>query len=99
VPHNEDEIYVITAGQALLRAGGHSTRVGPGSVIYVAAGETHRFTEITEDLAAVVLFAPAEGSRSRACSWSPLQAPGHGAASRPGGHVILSRNLSTATGR
>jgi hypothetical protein len=34
-------------------------------VIYVAAGEEHRFTDVTEDLAAVVLFAPAEGSREQ----------------------------------
>jgi quercetin dioxygenase-like cupin family protein len=40
--------------------------VGPGSVIYVAAGEEHRFTDVTEDLAAFVLFAPAEGARSQA---------------------------------
>jgi quercetin dioxygenase-like cupin family protein len=40
--------------------------VGPGSVIYVAAGEEHRFTDVTEDLAALVLFAPAEGARDQA---------------------------------
>lgn len=64
VPHTEDEIYVVTAGQARLEAGGESTQVGPGSVIYVAAGEVHRFTDITADLAAIVLFAPAEGARA-----------------------------------
>ena len=67
-PHTEDEIYVMTAGRAVLQAGGDSAPVGPGSVIYVAAGEVHRFTDITEDLAAFVLFAPAEGSRSAASS-------------------------------
>jgi mannose-6-phosphate isomerase-like protein (cupin superfamily) len=65
-PHTEDEIYVITAGRAMFEAGGHRARVGPGSVIYVEAGEIHRFTDITEDLATVVLFAPAEGSRLQA---------------------------------
>ncbi len=66
VPHAEDEIYVVTAGQASLEAGRERIRVGPGSVVYVAAGEVHRFTDITEDLAALVLFAPAEGSRAAA---------------------------------
>jgi mannose-6-phosphate isomerase-like protein (cupin superfamily) len=66
VPHTEDEVYVVTAGRAVLQAGGDSARVGPGSVIYVAAGEEHRFTDISEDLAAVVLFAPAEGTRDPA---------------------------------
>jgi mannose-6-phosphate isomerase-like protein (cupin superfamily) len=64
VPHTEDEIYVVTAGEATLEAGGESARVGPGSVIYVAAGEVHRFTDVTADLAALVLFAPAEGTRA-----------------------------------
>jgi len=64
VPHTEDEIYVVTAGRAVLQAGGDRAPVGPGSVVYVAAGEEHRFTGVTEDLAAIVVFAPAEGSRS-----------------------------------
>jgi mannose-6-phosphate isomerase-like protein (cupin superfamily) len=67
-PHTEDEIYVVTAGRAVLHASGDSVQVGPGSVIYVAAGEEHRFTDITEDLAAVVLFAPAEGTRGTAAN-------------------------------
>jgi mannose-6-phosphate isomerase-like protein (cupin superfamily) len=64
VPHTEDEIYVITAGQATLQAGHDSARVGPGAVIYVPAGEVHRFTDIAEDFAALVVFAPAEESRA-----------------------------------
>jgi quercetin dioxygenase-like cupin family protein len=52
----------------VLQAGGDSAPVGPGSVAYVAAGEVHRFTDITEDFAALVLFAPAEGSRNTAGS-------------------------------
>lgn len=66
VPHTEDEIYVVTAGRAVLWAGEDSAAVEPGSVIYVAAGEQHRFTDVAEDLAAIVLFAPAEGARSPA---------------------------------
>jgi mannose-6-phosphate isomerase-like protein (cupin superfamily) len=64
-PHSEDEIYVVAAGRAVLAAGGEQAEVGPGSVIYVPAGEPHQFTEITESLALVVLFAPAEYTRSR----------------------------------
>ena len=64
VPHTEDEVYVVIAGRAVLRAGSGSAPVGPGSVVYVAAGEDHRFTDVTEDLAAIVVFAPAEGARS-----------------------------------
>jgi quercetin dioxygenase-like cupin family protein len=63
-PHTEEELYVVTAGQATLEAGGRAAAVGPGSVVYVPAGEPHRFTGITSDLAALVLFAPAEYSRA-----------------------------------
>ena len=62
-PHTEDEVYVVTAGRATFEAGQDRVAAGPGSVIYVAAAEVHRFTDVTEDLATVVLFAPAEESR------------------------------------
>jgi len=62
-PHTEDEVYVVTAGRATLESGGEQAVVGPGSVIYLPAGEVHRFTQVSEDLAVVVLFAPAEYSR------------------------------------
>ncbi len=61
-PHTEDEIYVVTAGRATFEAGEERVAVGPGAVLYVPAREVHRFTDITEDLAAIVVFAPAEGS-------------------------------------
>jgi len=64
-PHTEDEIYLVTRGRAVLESAGHQVAVGPGSVIYVPAGEVHRFTEIAEDLAVIVVFAPAEYSRAR----------------------------------
>ena len=63
-PHTEDEIYVVTEGQATLAAGGQAVPVGPGSVIFVPAGEPHHFTNVTSDLAVIVLFAPAEYSRA-----------------------------------
>jgi mannose-6-phosphate isomerase-like protein (cupin superfamily) len=65
-PHTEDEIYVVTSGRATLESGGQRAAVGPGSVIYVPAGEVHRFTGVTEDLALLVIFAPAEESRAAA---------------------------------
>jgi quercetin dioxygenase-like cupin family protein len=63
-PHTEDEIYLVTTGQASFEAGGERVSVGPGTVLFVPAGEVHRFTGITEDLAVVVVFAPAEGARA-----------------------------------
>jgi mannose-6-phosphate isomerase-like protein (cupin superfamily) len=63
-PHTEDEIYVVRSGRATLKAGTGTAEVGPGSVIFVPAGETHAFTDVTEDLALVVIFAPPYGSRT-----------------------------------
>jgi mannose-6-phosphate isomerase-like protein (cupin superfamily) len=63
-PHTEDEVYVVQAGRASLVTASGTVPVGPGSVIFVPAGETHRFTDITEDLALVVVFAPQYGSRA-----------------------------------
>src|SRR5947207_7168772 len=63
-PHTEDEIYVVKAGRATLVTPSGTAPVGPGSVIYVPAGEEHRFTDVTDDLALTVVFAPPYGSRS-----------------------------------
>ena len=62
-PHSEDEVYVVTAGRASFTGGDTTVAVEPGSVLFVPAHEPHRFHDISEDLAVVVLFAPAYGSR------------------------------------
>jgi mannose-6-phosphate isomerase-like protein (cupin superfamily) len=61
-PHTEDEIYVVISGRASIETPEATAKVGPGSVIFVPANEEHRFVDVTEDLAMLVLFAPAEGS-------------------------------------
>jgi mannose-6-phosphate isomerase-like protein (cupin superfamily) len=61
-PHTEDEIYVVMTGRARITVGDEARAVGPGSVVYVAAGVPHRFHDIVERLETVVVFAPAEGS-------------------------------------
>jgi mannose-6-phosphate isomerase-like protein (cupin superfamily) len=64
-PHHEDEIYVVLSGRSTFVGDDTgSVEVGPGSVIFVPAGEGHRFVDITEDLAVVVVFGPAYGSRA-----------------------------------
>lgn len=59
-PHTEDEVYYIASGQAQIKVGEEDRAVGPGSVVYVAAGVEHRFYDITDELIALVFFAPAE---------------------------------------
>jgi mannose-6-phosphate isomerase-like protein (cupin superfamily) len=63
-PHTEDEIYVVTAGRGRIVTPDGAAEVGVGSVIFVPAGEEHRFDEVTEDLALLVVFGPAYGSRT-----------------------------------
>lgn len=63
-PHTEDEVYVVQAGRATLVTASGTVPVEPGSVVFVPAGETHKFTDITENLALVVIFAPRYGSRT-----------------------------------
>ncbi|GLX93942.1 cupin domain-containing protein [Herbidospora sp. NBRC 101105] len=62
-PHTEDEIYVVTTGRARIVTPTGEAEVGPGAVIFVPAGEDHRFTDVTEDLTLLVVFGPAYGSR------------------------------------
>jgi mannose-6-phosphate isomerase-like protein (cupin superfamily) len=64
-PHREDEIYYVVRGRARFQAGPEDREVedrevSSGSVIFVAAEVGHRFYDITEELAVLVLFAPAE---------------------------------------
>ncbi|HEY7072814.1 MAG TPA: cupin domain-containing protein [Acidimicrobiales bacterium] len=59
-PHAEDEIYVVVSGRGSFTAGGRTVEdVGPGTALFVPAGEEHRFHDVTEDLATLVFFAPA----------------------------------------
>jgi quercetin dioxygenase-like cupin family protein len=59
-PHREDEIYYVIRGRARFRAGSEDQPVSAGSLIFVAAQVGHRFYDIEEELAILVLFAPAE---------------------------------------
>jgi mannose-6-phosphate isomerase-like protein (cupin superfamily) len=65
-PHTEDEVYVVTAGRAQLTSGDRTLPVAAGDVLFVPAGEAHRFHDIVEDLALLVFFGPAYGARSAA---------------------------------
>lgn len=62
-PHTEDEVYVVLRGRATIRVASEQRPVGAGSVVFVTAGVDHRFVDIVEDLAVIVLFAPPEGDR------------------------------------
>jgi mannose-6-phosphate isomerase-like protein (cupin superfamily) len=64
-PHTEDELYLVTRGMATLRTPNGTAPMRPGDVAFVPAGEEHRFVDIVEDFAVVVVFGPAEYSRAQ----------------------------------
>jgi quercetin dioxygenase-like cupin family protein len=59
-PHHEDEMYYVVRGKARFRAGNKDQEISAGSVLFVAAEVEHRFFDIAEELAVLVIFAPAE---------------------------------------
>jgi mannose-6-phosphate isomerase-like protein (cupin superfamily) len=58
-PHTEDEIYYVLSGEGSIEIDGESTRVRPGSVIFVAKQVPHHFHDYPEGLTLLVVFAPA----------------------------------------
>ena len=59
-PHTEDEVYYIASGRGAIQVAGESRDVAVGSVVFVKAGDAHRFHSIAEELVILVFFAPAE---------------------------------------
>jgi len=58
-PHEQDEVYVVDKGKAVLRVEDRDHPVGPGSVVFVRARAAHHFHSIDDDLSVVVLFSKA----------------------------------------
>ncbi|MDA7978769.1 MAG: cupin domain-containing protein [Pirellulales bacterium] len=63
-PHDKDEIYYVLAGKAKIRIKGTAHDVKEGSIIFVAAGDEHRFEDIQEDLDLLVFFSKAKPARN-----------------------------------
>ena len=59
-PHTEDEVYYIVRGRGAIQVAGEHRDVTAGSVVFVKAGDEHRFHSIAEELVILVFFAPAE---------------------------------------
>lgn len=62
-PHTEDELYVVLRGRAAIRVADEDAPVAAGSAVFVPAHVPHHFHSIEEELAVLVLFAPAEYSQ------------------------------------
>jgi mannose-6-phosphate isomerase-like protein (cupin superfamily) len=55
-PHARDEIYVVAAGAGEFMLEDERAPFSPGDVIFVAAGQAHRFENFSPDFCAWVIF-------------------------------------------
>ena len=63
-PHGRDEVYLVARGEGLFFDGQSRHDVSPGSFIFVAAGQEHRFEDFTDDFAVWVFFYGPEGGEA-----------------------------------
>lgn len=67
--HDQDEVYVVTAGTGLFAIGATEDTLerrpfGPGDAIFVPAGSVHRFENFTDDFQTwVIMYGPDGGER------------------------------------
>ena len=61
-PHNEDEVYYVVSGRAMISVGEETQAIQPGSTVFVGKHVPHKFHDISEALTLLVFFAPPEGS-------------------------------------
>jgi mannose-6-phosphate isomerase-like protein (cupin superfamily) len=55
-PHTRDECYFVVSGSGWFVRGAERQRFAPGEVLYVPAGEPHRFEEFSDDFGAWAVF-------------------------------------------
>ena len=63
-PHPRDEIYVVATGHGYFFNGGQRHEVEPGEVLFVPAGQEHRFEDFSDDFATWVMFYGPEGGEA-----------------------------------
>ncbi len=60
-PHEQDEVYIIMQGTGTFINGDQKSDFKAGDVLFVAAGEEHRFENFSEDFLTWVVFYGPEG--------------------------------------
>jgi Cupin domain len=63
-PHARDEVYVIARGRGRFFDGADRHSVEPGSFLFVAAGQPHRFEDVSPDFVTWVFFYGPNGGES-----------------------------------
>jgi mannose-6-phosphate isomerase-like protein (cupin superfamily) len=65
-PHDRDEVYVVARGAGTFFDGSQRHSVAPGSFLFVAARQPHRFEDFSADFVVWVFFYGPVGGESRA---------------------------------
>lgn len=60
-PHRRDEVYLVSRGEGIFFDGERRHMVTSGSFLFVAAGQPHRFEELSDDFAVWVFFYGPDG--------------------------------------
>ena len=60
-PHKKDEVYVVAQGSGEFVRGDERVKFVAGDLLFVRAGETHRFENFSNDFVAWVIFYGPEG--------------------------------------
>jgi mannose-6-phosphate isomerase-like protein (cupin superfamily) len=63
-PHKQDELYFVVSGRGYFERGDERRPFGARDVIFVPAGEHHRFVEFTQDFATWVVFWGSDGGEN-----------------------------------
>lgn len=61
-PHKEDELYVILSGSGTAHVGSETYEVEEGDVVYVEHGVEHDFSDIDDEITALIVFAGSQES-------------------------------------
>ncbi len=64
LPHQQDELYVVVAGNAIFNNNGERTAVEQGDLLFVAAGVPHRFENFSDGFTVWVVFYGPPGGES-----------------------------------
>ena len=64
-PHRRDEVYLVSRGTSAFFDGERRHELGPGSFLFVAAGQVHRFEDFSDDFAVWVFFYGPEGGEAQ----------------------------------
>ena len=64
IPHEQDELYVITSGKATFIRGDEMVPCTTGDVLFVPAGVKHRFENFSDNFGTWVIFYGPEGGEA-----------------------------------